>query len=441
MFENRRIDSIPVSPMLLKITALSSMGVFMDGYILTIYSIAYIYMSGYLNPSSNAVITAFMGSSLFIGMLLGGFSMGHLADTLGRKRLYEYDLSLTAVFLILTALSFNVYEFIIFEILAGIGIGADYPISSSIQAEFSPRNTRGRFLIFNIFAWTIGSIVFLLLSIPIIHYTGAYQWRFMYGTAAIIPLIVILSRRTLPESPFWLSHMNMKDKALEVSNRVSSSIGIELNEIPKTESGRSSFRDLFSNRYLKYTVFVSLAWFSYDIASYGVWEYTPSVFFTGSSSIVASVFATILEEIPVFAGFLICIYFIERAGRRDLELIGFGGAAISLFIFEMIYGYVRIDIVFTFLAFATMHLFHNLGPTNITYDYPVEIFPTRIRSTAMGFATSISRIGAILGTIAFPLILYTLNLRYVLIFLIIFELIGFTITFLVAPETKNMELN
>ncbi len=440
MFENR-IDNIPVSPMLLKITALSSMGVFMDGYILTIYSIAYIYMSSYLNPAANTIITAFMGSSLFIGMLLGGFSMGHLADRLGRKRLYEYDLSLTAIFLVLTALSNNVFEFIIFEIISGIGIGADYPISSSIQAEFSPKRTRGRFLIFNIFAWTIGSIVFLLLSIPMIDYTGLYNWRIMYGTAAIIPLIVIMSRRTLPESPFWLSYMDKRESALAVSNKVSSSIGIKLNDVPKTEPGRSSFSELFSNKYLKYTIFVSIAWFSYDIASYGVWEYTPSVFFTGSSSIVASVFATILEEIPVFIGFFICIYFIEKAGRRDLELIGFGGAALSLFIFELIYGYVKIDILFTFFAFATMHLFHNLGPTNITYDYPVEIFPTRIRSTAMGFATSMSRIGAILGTIAFPIILYTLNLRYVLIFLIIFELVGFTVTFLVAPETMNTELN
>ena len=96
-------------------------------------------------------------------MLVGSLSMGHLSDRIGRKRMYTYDLAITSLFLVLTALSTTFYEFFIFELLAGIGIGADYPLSSSIEAEFSPRRSRGRFLVFNIFMWTIGSIVFYVI--------------------------------------------------------------------------------------------------------------------------------------------------------------------------------------------------------------------------------------------------------------------------------------
>ncbi len=118
-------------------------------------------------------------------MLLGSLVFGNLSDRYGRKTIYTYDLALTAVFLLLTGLSHNFYEFFAFQALAGVGIGADYPISSSIQAEFSPLRSRGgRFLVFNIFSWTIGSIIFYAISIPIVLFTGSLAWRVMYFTGA-----------------------------------------------------------------------------------------------------------------------------------------------------------------------------------------------------------------------------------------------------------------
>ncbi len=79
---HKKIDEIPVSPFLLKITLLSSMGIFMDGYVLTIYSIAILYMENYFNLHSGTPFyvyyIAFMGSSLFIGMFFGSIILGEL---------------------------------------------------------------------------------------------------------------------------------------------------------------------------------------------------------------------------------------------------------------------------------------------------------------------------------------------------------------------------
>ena len=220
---HKRIDELPVSPILLKITLLSSMGIFMDGYVLSIYSIAILYMRDYFHLVSGTPFyvyyIAFMGSSLFIGMFFGSIILGNLSDKYGRKKIYEYDLIITMVFLIMSGISTNILEFIIFEILAGVGIGADYPISSSIQAEFSPKNKRGKFLVFNIFSWTIGGVVLLLVAIPVILYIpAAINWRILYLTGAIIPFFVILSRRNLPESPFWLTGKGKDSEALKSSN-------------------------------------------------------------------------------------------------------------------------------------------------------------------------------------------------------------------------------
>ncbi|WP_337860346.1 MFS transporter [Ferroplasma sp.] len=443
---HKRVDELPVNPFFWKITMLSSMGIFMDGYVLSIYSIAILYMRSYFHLVSGTPFyvyyIAFMGSSVFIGMFFGSIILGNLSDKYGRKKIYEYDLVITILFLILTGISSNITEFIIFEILAGIGIGADYPISSSIVAEFSPKNKRGRFLVLNIFSWTIGGVVLLLISIPVILYAPvAINWRILYLTGAIIPFLVLLSRRNLPESPFWLTSKGRNSEALKSSNELGKSAGVNVDELPDVEKGTSKVSDLFSKKYLYYTIFVSVAWFSYDVSSYGVWEYTPSAFAFSNSNIVMVVLATLLEDVPVFIGFLICMYYVEKTGRRSLELIGFGGAAVSLAVFAALSDYIALGLLIIFFSYATMHLFHNMGPANLTYDYPAEIFPTRIRGTAMGFATSVSRIGAITGTIVFPIILFTLPFTYVLIFLIIFEIIGFSITFKFAPEPMNKSLD
>ncbi|BAB60213.1 hypothetical protein [Thermoplasma volcanium GSS1] len=197
-----QFDQIRITPIFVAVTVLSSMGVFMDGFALSIFSAALPYLKNYILVKS--ILVSLAASAIYIGMFVGSFVIGHLSDTIGRKRMYTYDLAITSLFLVLTGISRNFAEFFIFELLAGIGIGADYPLSSSIEAEFSPRVSRGRFLVFNIFMWTIGSIVFYLISIPLVGYFGSSSWRWMYFVGAIIPIAVIISRHALPESPYWL---------------------------------------------------------------------------------------------------------------------------------------------------------------------------------------------------------------------------------------------
>lgn len=429
-------ENLGKSRKLTVITLLSSMGVFMDGYALSIFSSAYIYLkSSFLD---RAIFVSLAASAIYMGMFVGSIVLGRLSDSYGRRKLYVYDLAITSFFLILTGLSSNIFQFFLFQILAGIGIGADYPISSSIQAEFSPRKTRGKYLVFNIFSWTIGSLVFYTISIPIVLLSGDLAWRLMYITGAIIPFLVILSRRRMPESPYWLVKEGRNAEAYSVSNSMISPNGNALVSPPAVEKGKTSFSEI--SKFLPLIIFTSVAWFCYDVASYGVWNYTPSIFIQSNSSYVSTMAETLLEEIPVVIGTLLCLYAIDRTGRKRLESLGFGLAGVSLIAFALVSLHSALPFTFVFMAFALMHFFHNIGPTNITYLYPVEIFPTRIRSTAMGISTAASRLGAILGVFALPLFIAHLNLSYGLIFFAVFEFIGLGVTLLLAPETRGKSL-
>ena len=434
--ETVAFDQLPGTRKLDIITMLSSMGVFMDGYALSIFSTAYIYlMNSFLDK---AIFVSFGAAAIYIGMFFGSITFGRISDSHGRRKIFVYDMALSSIFLFLTSFSSNLLEFFIFEAIAGIGIGADYPISSSIQAEFSPRKTRGRYLVFNIFSWTIGSVVFYVISIPIVLYSGNFAWRLMYATGAVIPVIVILSRRSLPESPYWLSEKGRYAEAKKVTNWMGIDIGIKALPAPSVEKGKTSFSEI--GKFFPLIIFTSLAWLSYDIASYGVWNYTPSLFVQSGGGYVYAIIATLLEELPVVAGTLICLIYVDRIGRKKLESIGFGFAGISLVIFGLFSLHGSFPFLYIFAAFALMHFFHNIGPTNITYLYPVEIFPTRIRATAMGISTAASRVGAILGVFAFPLLINGLSISYGLLFFAVFEFIGLAVTVILAPETRNKSL-
>jgi len=435
--ETVAFDQIGRTRKLEVITILSSMGVFMDGYALSIFSSAYLFLSS--SFLDRAIFVSFAASSIYMGMFAGSIVFGRISDSLGRKRIYTYDLLLTSLFLVLTGFSGSLTAFFIFQLIAGVGIGADYPISSSIQAEFSPRKSRGKYLVFNIFSWTLGSLAFYAVSIPIVIFSGHVAWRLMYITAAAIPLIVVFMRRSMPESPYWLVKNGNVVSAEAVVSGMAHEAGYDKASVPEVQKGKTSFGEI--RRYLPLIMFTSIAWLAYDVSSYGVWNYTPSLFVSAGGSYTSTILATMLEEIPVIVGTLLCLYSIDRFGRKKLESLGFALAGVSLLVFALISLRSALPFAYVFMAFALMHFFHNIGPTNITYLYPVEIFPTRLRATAMGISTAASRIGAILGVFAFPLFLSDLSLTYGLIFFAVFEFIGLSVTLILAPETRGKPIN
>ncbi|KJE49545.1 MFS transporter [Acidiplasma aeolicum] len=435
------IEDIPQTPMLKKITILSSMGIMMDGYTLTVFSYALLYLIKVMALTSYEI--SIMGISSILGVFAGSIIFGKMADIYGRRYIYVYDLIAVSIFIFLTGFSTNYVNFSIFQFLVGLGIGADYPISSSIQAEFSPKKVRGKYLLINIFSFSIGSIIFLFVAVPLVLFTGVNAWRFMYIIGAIFPILVLYSRKKMPESPYWIQHKFGKNAGERARLEMEKYTGYRINKIPELEVGGSKIRDVLKGKYLVYSIFISVAWFSYDIVSYGIWTYSPLIFSTEITSYYADlyiVFTGMAESIPVFIGFLIAIYYVDKIGRKSLLIIGFLGSFIALIIFFFMNIYMVVGLIMTFSAFGIVHFFHNLGPSPMTYAYPVEIFPTRIRGTAMGFATSVSRLGSILAVFSFPIIDALYGLKTIVIYFAVFELIGLIITIKYAPETKNKSL-
>src|SRR5205823_10165553 len=100
-----------------------------------------------------------------VGCAIGAFGGGWLGDKLGRKRIYQYDLIVYALAVLLIALAVNRAMLFIGTFVCGIAVGADVPTSLALVGEFAPAKARGKLLGFTQVAWNVGPVIVLLLSL------------------------------------------------------------------------------------------------------------------------------------------------------------------------------------------------------------------------------------------------------------------------------------
>ncbi|MEM4110937.1 MAG: MFS transporter, partial [Thermoplasmata archaeon] len=157
-----QIDNVKVSKFHYKMLLLSAAGVFLDGYDLFIISVVLLFIKpiwiNTLPPVERGFVMGLIAASALIGMFVGAFTLGHYTDKIGRKTMYVIDLLFFVVFAGLSAIAQDIYQLIIFRFLLGIGIGADYPISSTYISEFAPAEKRGKMISSTFTFWGIGAL-------------------------------------------------------------------------------------------------------------------------------------------------------------------------------------------------------------------------------------------------------------------------------------------
>ncbi|GIN85097.1 MFS transporter [Heyndrickxia sporothermodurans] len=428
-FEN--LDSPKLKRFQRKITLLSAAGTFLDGFDLTVIAVAMplILSQWDVGPGLQGLIT----SSAVIGAFIGAIWLGNLTDKFGRKAMYVVDLLAFVVFAALTAFSQTAWQLILFRFLLGIGIGADYPISATLVSEFSSTKSRGRHSTFLGAMWFVGAVVAYLIGILLIP-LGPSAWRYMLLVGAIFALIVFYFRVTLPESPRWLAARGREKEAEEIMLKIT---GQKVIIQPSTQP-KQKLTDLFSKKLFKRTFFVCSFWFCYAVAYYGISMYTPTILkpFTNGSQMMTYIGSGTISLLGL-VGAIIGSNLVERIGRRPLIITSFTGLSIALIVLAL---NPSPTMAFLVILFSLAVLFANMGGGILNFVYPTELFPTSIRASASGLATSISRIGSIMGILVFPNLVVAWGNSKALWFFAVISLLGLVISVLLAPETKGINL-
>ena len=155
-------------------------------------------------------------SAYLAGAVLGALIFGWLADLWGRRRLFFMTLGLYLLATAATALAQNALEFMTFRLLTGAGIGGEYAAINSAIQELTPARFRGRIdLAIGGSFWLgalLGSLAASVFLAPS-RFPPDVGWRLAFGVGAVLGLLVLLFRRTLPESPRWLLAHGRLDEA------------------------------------------------------------------------------------------------------------------------------------------------------------------------------------------------------------------------------------
>ncbi len=443
----KALDNATLSKAHWKVWFLSAMGIFLDGFDLFIIAVALPFIIHTYHPTpamAGLVVTAAP-----IGCIFGASVVGRFTDRLGRKMILLFNLVFFVIFAGLTAFAWDITSLIIFRFLLGIGIGADYPVSSTYITENMPKKLRGKMLVSGFGFQALGLLAAACVGIVILlFYPNPNAWRWMLGIAVIPAIVILLFRLTLPESTRWLVHQGKHDKAEEAVSRMTGK-KLKLEAIKASE--KSSFLDLFTPRYIQRTVLTAGTWFIMDIAFYGVKFFIPvilaSLAFSHHTNLISRDMAAIkgaaILDIFLIFGVIIATLLVDSWGRIKLQAIGFFGMAIGFFLIaaSTIFYDPTTHYIFMFTGFILFNIMLNMGPNPITFLLPAELFPTHLRATGHGFAAAAGKTGAALGGLLVPFLLSTMGMTSMMVVIGVFCMIGFLLTAVFGYETKGKSID
>lgn len=159
------------------------------------------------------------GAAYIAGAVLGAVFFGWLTDRLGRKKLFTITVLVYLSAAAATAFSWNVWSFIFFRFLTGMGIGGEYTAINSTIQELVPARVRGwTDLVINGSFWigaALGALGAIVLLDPA-RIDPEYGWRLAFFIGAALGLIILFMRQWIPESPRWLISHGHPERAAEI---------------------------------------------------------------------------------------------------------------------------------------------------------------------------------------------------------------------------------
>jgi PHS family inorganic phosphate transporter-like MFS transporter len=180
-----RMDDSKITKQHWKIMFISGMGFFTDAYDLFIIGVVISILKDEWHPSPWAV--GLVTSTALLAAAFGAVIFGRVADMLGRKRIYGYEVLVLAAGAIASAFSSDIWWLIGFRIILGIGIGGDYPVSATLMSEFSGKKHRGMMVSLVFAMQAAGLIVGPLLAVAFLA-SGLPKdlvWRLLLAFGAI----------------------------------------------------------------------------------------------------------------------------------------------------------------------------------------------------------------------------------------------------------------
>jgi MFS transporter, putative metabolite transport protein len=449
------LDASPLNGIQRWLWVLSTGGTLLDGFAIFVLGVAMplIIAEFHFQPD----VVGFIGASLVLGAVFGAGLGGSMADHFGRKPLMLADMIIICAGAAASALAKEPAMLFIGQLLVGVGIGTDFPVSSSYVSEVLPKRSRARLMVATIACQSVGMLLAAAITLGLLKSVDSMQnWRLFLAAEGVIALLFFLLRLSEPDSPHWLmargrfaeaaqAFIRIIPEQREAVLQVTSHVGNQNLASTIAHARMPGLRILFSRTYRARTVLVAVPWFLMDIATYGVGLFTPVIL--GAVDISGRGGGAITHDLVVakgssaidlflLFGFIVGIWAVPKFGRIRMQVIGFAGMTCGM-ILLMIAVYLSnssLHIPLVFTGFIVFNLLMNAGPNSTTFTLAPILFPTQLRGTASGFAAGAAKIGATLGVFVLPILKNKFGVPAVLGMMAAVSLLGLTVTLIFGRE-------
>ncbi|CAF2261310.1 unnamed protein product [Rotaria magnacalcarata] len=361
-------------------------------------------------PDVTKIQMAALTTGVFAGMMFGAFAFGIIADKYGRRRVIVLSAALNTLFGIFTAAAPSYYWILIARILVGFALsGASQ--GSTLMLEYLPSATRATLIIVVELFWSLGSIFEYVLGMIIVP---LYGWRTLTILSALPISIVAVCMYFVPESPRYFVASGCPEKAehilkaIALTNKRSLPPGKLQDVHAQEECG--SLKNLFHVNYKRTSFLLSFMWMTVAMSYYGLILINTSIMtllddthqsITNTSTIKPNeckmlttedyqslIFTTFGEML----GIPLLLLLLSKFGRRIVCCINFSCASFCFLLFLFI-SHMEPWVINAITFSARMFISSQFS---LMYLYTMEVYPTVIRAIAVGCASSMSRIGAMI---------------------------------------------
>ena len=334
----------------------------------------------------DAVGATFAATISLVGVGLGALFIAPMSDRFGRRNLLVACVTWFSVFTIAVVFAPNVAWFSAFRLLAGLGLGACLPAALAYMNDYAPAGTAGKSTTRTMTGYHVGAVATAFLALMVIPY-----WRTMFvvgGLAglALAPFLWFKLPETLPP----VHHVPAAAKSQAAVPSGAPIHTPAASAAPEEE--RASFRDLGRKPYPLIAAGVAVASFMGLLLVYGLNTWLPQLMASAGYGLNAGIALLLVLNVGAVVGLLIAGVLADRHGTKRIVLLWFGLSAVFLAALSiqiqneiMLYAAVFITGVFVFSSQV------------LVYAWVSQLFPVRLRGTALGFAAGVGRLGAILG--------------------------------------------
>ncbi|KHS52114.1 MFS transporter [Brevibacterium linens] len=422
---------------------------------------------------------AWIATANLIGMALGAFIWGGIADVIGRKKAFTLTLLVFSIFTVAGAFAPAYGWFILFRFLAGFGLGGCIPVDYALVGEFTPSRHRGRVLTAMDGWWPIGASLCAFVSAYLLDFG---DWRLIMLVMIVPALLTVAVRFGIPESPLYLASVGRYAEADAIIARLVERTGADVREwtheapaaaaapaspdepespgvppatsssaapAPKAEPSVSRQLRAASGQLVQLwqhsakTTLVSWSLFvSVLLVYYAALTWLPGILKKQGMADQAAFLVTGSMTAVGILGVIASALIVERFGRKVVLGVSSIIAAVLL-----VGAAVFIEASGANLTFAAKATIIGFGfviqiaiPT--LYTYVSELYPTRLRGSGFGWASAASRLATGIAPIVFGAFMWPvlgLTLTFILtgaLVVIVVVLMSF-----MARETTGEELS